>query len=135
MACISLVIVINSMPTQGPGSLVTCTIFMLLTSDYNVPVPISTIKILEYPLNVLIIFFTITLHTSEGCEVTEPVATEQLSNKMRKNTEEDKGLKQVSPRSEARYRWREAIKRQIMVNRMDKKNKLVKCKQMLCDWI
>ena len=73
----------------------------------------------------------------------EPSAIDQLGNswltpedekKKKKQRgqleeEEEEAEKRRSPRSKARQRWRNAIKQQIMLNKMDKNNELVKRKK------
>lgn len=72
----------------------------------------------------------------------EPSAIDQLGNswltpeeeKKKKKQwgqleEEEEAEKRRSPRSKARQRWRNAIKQQIMLNKMDKNNELVKRKK------
>ena len=71
----------------------------------------------------------------------EPSAIDQLGNswltpeeekkkkKQRGQLEEEEAEKRRSPRSKARQRWRNAIKQQIMLNKMDKNNELVKRKK------
>lgn len=66
----------------------------------------------------------------------EPSVIDQLGNswlspkerktKKQSEEEEEEARKRQSPRSKARQRWKNAIKQQIMLNQMDKKNELVK---------
>jgi ribosomal protein L36 len=74
----------------------------------------------------------------EEFEIIEPSAIDQLGNswltpdgeevkKKQRQLEEEAGRRQ-SPRTKARQRWRNAIKQQIMLNKMDKNNKLVQRK-------
>ena len=70
----------------------------------------------------------------EEFEIIEPSAIDQLGNSWQ-SPEESKALKKKieevekqSPHSRARQRWRTAIKQQILLNKLDKKNELVKRK-------
>ena len=75
----------------------------------------------------------------EEFEIIEPSAIDQLGNSwMTPDREEEKKKKKQrqleeerrqSPRTKARQRWRNAIKQQIMLNKMDKNNKLVQRKR------
>ncbi len=70
----------------------------------------------------------------EEFEIIEPSAIDQLGNSWLTPDGEEKKKKQrqleerQSPRTKARQRWRNAIKQQIMLNKMDKNNKLVQRK-------
>lgn len=73
----------------------------------------------------------------EEFEIIEPSAIDQLGmswqspeekNSLKKKLEREEALKRQSPRTKARQRWKDAIKQQIMLNQMDKKNELVKRK-------
>ena len=79
--------------------------------------------------------------TVEEFEIIEPSAIDQLGNswltpdgeeekkkKKQRQLEEEEERRQ-SPRTKARQRWRNAIKQQIMLNKMDKNNKLVQRKK------
>lgn len=75
----------------------------------------------------------------EEFEIIEPSAIDQLGNSwLTPDGEEEKKKKKQrqleeerrqSPRTKARQRWRNAIKQQIMLNKMDKNNKLVQRKR------
>ena len=77
----------------------------------------------------------------EEFEIIEPSVIDQLGvlwqspedkkspkKKKKKEEEMEEELLRLSPRSKARQRWRHAIKQQIMLNQMEKKNELVKRK-------
>ena len=71
----------------------------------------------------------------EEFEIIEPSAIDQLGTRWQ-SPEDKKAAKkggkeeetQQSPRTRARQRWRHAIKQQIILNQMEKKNELVKRK-------
>ena len=80
------------------------------------------------------------LCTGEEFEIIEPSVIDQLGNAWQTTPEEEKKKKQQrlekeeaekkqSPRTKVRQRWRNAIKQQIMLNKMDKNNELVKRKK------
>lgn len=87
----------------------------------------------EYPS-----FFSLSL-TVEEFEIIEPSAIDQLGNswttpdreeeKKKKKQRQLEEERRQSPRTKARQRWRNAIKQQIMLNKMDKNNKLVQRKR------
>ena len=81
------------------------------------------------------------LRTGEEFEIIEPSVIDQLGNTWQTTPEEEKKKKQrqleeeaekrQSPRTKIRQRWRNAIKQQIMLNKMDKNNELVKREKCL----
>ena len=82
--------------------------------------------------------------TVEEFEIIERPAIDQLGNlwrtpeeekkKKQRQLEEEEAGKRQSPRTKARQRWRNAIKQQIMLNKMDKNNELVKRKREFDGW-
>lgn len=90
-----------------------------------------TVSNLHYTCTCILFLAT---HAVEEFEIIEPSVIDQLgtswpspeeSKALRKREEEEQ---KQSPRSRARQRWKNAIKQQIMLNQMEKKNELVKRK-------
>ena len=74
----------------------------------------------------------------EEFEIIEPSVIDQLGTSWQSPEEKKKKKKlekeedeRRSPRSKARRRWRNAIKQQIMLNQMEKKNEIVKRKLVM----